>query len=54
MEKTDHELLLCIDQGQKELKIQFTNHLSWHRSMSIALVSLVGTLMIALIIALLV
>ena len=49
---TDHDLLVCIDTKLKELKEQFNNHLKHHWAVTIPLISIVGGLIIALILAL--
>jgi len=54
MDDEQTKLLVEIKTKLDDLIIDFQNHLHFHRSMSVALVSVVGTLLVALIIALLV
>ena len=49
---TDHDLLVCIDVKLKELKKQFDNHLKHHWMVTIPLITIIGGLITALILAL--
>lgn len=49
---TDHDLLVCIDVKLKELKKQFDNHLKHHWAITIPLIGIAGSLVVALLIAL--
>ena len=51
-DKTDHELLILIDERQQKMEVQFDNHLKHHKIIDYTLLGFVGSLIIALIIAL--
>ena len=51
-DKTDHEMLLIIDSKMDDMRLQFDNHLHFHRNLSIAWLTIAGGLITALIIAL--
>jgi len=36
MDRSDHDLLICIEQKVKELQGQFTNHLRHHWAITVA------------------
>lgn len=52
MERSDHDLLICIDAKLRELKNQFDNHLSHHFKATIlawtTAISAIGALLILL------
>ena len=50
---TNKEYLICIDGKLSELKTQFSNHLKHHFAVSIALLTITGGAIIALIVTLL-
>jgi len=50
--QTDHDLLVCIDVKLKELKKHFENHIKHHWMVTIPLISIIGGLIVALILAL--
>lgn len=50
---TNKEYLVCIDTKLKDLKKQFDNHLHHHLLVALALISVTGGAITALIIALL-
>jgi len=52
IERTDHDLLICIEEKIKELKKQFDNHLRHHNTYAIALLTITGGAIGSLIIAL--
>lgn len=51
-EKTDHDLLICIDAKLKTLTKHFENHIKHHWMVTIPLISIIGGLIITLVIAL--
>jgi len=50
--RTDHDLLICIEEKIKELKYQFDNHLKHHNIYAIALLTITGGAIGSLVIAL--
>lgn len=52
MERTDHDILVCIEEKLKELKLQFNNHLKHHNTYALALLTITGGAVGSLIIAL--
>ena len=50
--RTDHDILICIEEKVKELKFQFTNHLKHHNFYTLALLTITGGAIGSLIIAL--
>ena len=48
---TNKEYLICIDEKLNELKEQFNNHLKHHFAVSIALLTITGGAITALILA---
>lgn len=51
-ERTDHDILICIEEKIKELRLQFDNHLKHHNMYTIALLTITGGAIGSLIIAL--
>lgn len=51
-ERTDHDILICIEEKLKDLKQQFDNHLRHHHIYTIALLTITGGSIGSLIIAL--
>lgn len=51
-QRTDHDILICIEEKIKELKHQFNNHLKHHNIYAIALLTITGGAIGSLIIAL--
>ncbi len=50
--RSDHDILICIEERLSELKIQFSNHLKHHNTYAIALLTITGGAIGGLIIAL--
>lgn len=50
--RTDHDILICIEEKIRELKSQFSNHLKHHSVYTIALLTITGGAIGSLIIAL--
>ena len=52
-QRTDHDILICIEEKIRELKHQFDNHLRHHNIYAIALLTItggaIGSLLIALV-----
>ena len=51
-QRTDHDILVCIEEKIKELRHQFDNHLKHHNTYSLALLTITGGAVGSLIIAL--
>lgn len=51
-ERSDHDVLICIEEKLKELKHQFDNHLKHHNIYALALLTITGGSIGSLIIAL--
>lgn len=51
-QRSDHDILICIEEKIKELKRQFDNHLKHHNTYAVALLTITGGAIGSLIIAL--
>ena len=53
LSRADHDLIVELGTDMAWVKVQLSNHLQHHRTMSMALIAINGSLVVGLIIALL-